>query len=362
MSPSGPDSSRVPSHGGASALGKGRALRAASRAWTASDPIPAPRLVFLNAVGGLLRATSWWERAASRWSSVTLYVSNDERQAGERVGVRSRWAVIPNGVDADYWHPPSLSDRANARAQLGIPAHAHLVLCVARLQRAKGVDVLVSAWPHILRDHPNAQLVIVGDGPDRTQLSACALRQVAFAGTRDPMPFLAAADVFVAPSRWEAGASLAVLEAMACGLPVVATNVNGMRCFLEEQSLAPVESAGALATMISALLHSEVERQRRGRKNRETINMHGSLARSTARTAALTLHTCGESRQRTHRSEARAPGISISPALRCRRCPIHGLVWTQLSAARWGSRRRSRRSRRCAARSRQGGCGRRSPR
>ena len=92
---------------------------------------------------------------------------------------------------------------------------------------------------------PSARLIVVGVGPEMARLMRARPAGVTLAGATDPRQCLAAADVFVAPSRWEAGASLAVMEAMAQGLPVVATQVDGMAAILERRYLAPVDDPRA---------------------------------------------------------------------------------------------------------------------
>jgi glycosyltransferase involved in cell wall biosynthesis len=200
------------------------------------------------AVTGAVRAASLaWERAAARWADTVVCVSDGERADGEVAGVRARrWDVVPNGVDLSRWQP---SSRREARARLGLP-DGPLVVCVGRLSRQKGQDVLLGAWA----DVPGATLVLVGDGPLRDTLAAAAPSSVLLVGRRDDVAdWYAAADVVALPSRWE-GLSLAVLEALACGRPVVATDVTGMRDVLGPASLVPPDDAAALAAALRATL------------------------------------------------------------------------------------------------------------
>ncbi len=122
-------------------------------------------------------------------------------------------------------------ERRRARAQLvsDIGADDAVVVCVGRLSAQKGQDLLVEAWPAIRRASPGAVLVLVGSGPDEGALRAAAGEGVRFVGEQaDVRPWLAAADVVAQPSRYE-GMSLGVLEAMAAGRPVVASDAAGMR-------------------------------------------------------------------------------------------------------------------------------------
>ncbi|MCM2389211.1 glycosyltransferase [Streptomyces albipurpureus] len=220
--------------------------------------------------GSSARLALAWERYGTRWSTRTLCVSETERRAGEAAGIAARWTVIRNGVDLDHFgsdagwggaHDADL-DRRQARAevaQLGqVPDDAPLVLCVGRLCRQKGQDILLTAWPRITAAVPDARLLLVGDGPDRESLVRSAPAKVTFVGAiSDIRPWLRAADLLVLPSRWE-GMALAPLEAMACGKPVVVSDVSGARESLppghEAHCLVPPDDPAALATAVTALL------------------------------------------------------------------------------------------------------------
>ncbi|MEV6401029.1 glycosyltransferase [Streptomyces sp. NPDC051907] len=216
-----------------------------------------------------------WERYGTRWSTRTLCVSETERRAGEKAGIAARWSVIHNGIDFDRFRPDDDgSARASARAALpslaGLPAEAPLVVCVGRLCRQKGQDVLLRAWRQVVAAVPQARLALVGDGPDRAALERLAPADVVFAGaSRDVRPWLHAADLVVLPSRWE-GMALVPLEAMACGRPVVVCDVSGARESLppghEAHALAPPDDPRALATALVALLADPPLRQELGRQ------------------------------------------------------------------------------------------------
>jgi glycosyltransferase involved in cell wall biosynthesis len=136
---------------------------------------------------------------------------------------------------------------------------------------------------------PSARLIVVGVGPEMAKLMHARPGGVTLAGATDPRQCLAAADVFVAPSRWEAGASLAVMEAMAHGLPVVATQVDGMAAILERRYLAPVNDPRALARILEELLGDEHQRHVTGARNRERVHAERNLEACLECTAELTL-------------------------------------------------------------------------
>jgi glycosyltransferase involved in cell wall biosynthesis len=181
------------------------------------------------AVEGRLRSASLaWERAAARWTDLFLCVGEAEEREGWAHGVRGRYAVVHNGVDLQRFRPAGAGARAAARARLGVAAGAPLAVCIGRLTRQKGQDVLLAVWPDVRRRCPDAQLALVGDGDLRPALETAAGAGVTFAGAVDDVrDWLAAADVVVLPSRWE-GLSLTVLEAFAAGRGVVVSDVPGL--------------------------------------------------------------------------------------------------------------------------------------
>ena len=249
---------------------------------------------FYAADGLVKHAAVKWERFATRWSANTICVSDDERLSGEAAGIRAPWTVIPNGVDTGHWRPPSPAERARARRALGVAQDATLAVAVARLHRAKGVDVLLQAWSELHLNSPRARLIVVGDGPEMSNLKRACPGSVTLAGAADPRLCLSAADVLVAPSRWEAGASLAVMEAMAQGLPVVATHVDGMAAILERRYLAPVNDPKALACILEELLGDKHQCRVTGARNRELVHAERNLETCLERTAELTLRVDGQ--------------------------------------------------------------------
>ena len=140
----------------------------------------------------------------------------------------TRMAVIPNGILA-----PPRGSREVVRTELGLAENAPLVLTVARFAPQKDHDSLLTAAPQVLLQHPNARFVFVGDGPELDRIAERVgqdgLEQsVTLLGHRQDVPdLLAAADLFVLPSLFE-GLPLVLLEAMAAGLPVVGTAVDGI--------------------------------------------------------------------------------------------------------------------------------------
>lgn len=213
--------------------------------------------------------------------------------SGVAHGVRARWAVVPNGVDTARFTPPPPRSAVRSRlpALSGTGTDAPLVVCVGRLCRQKGQDVLLRAWPSVTARLPAARLVLVGDGPDRRRLRDAAPPGVLFAGAaRDTAPWYQAADVVVLPSRWE-GMALAPLEAMACGRPVVVTDAGGARECLPPADVpgcvVPVGDEEALAAALSRLLADPELRTAAGLRALAHVTGHHDVTRSAAAVTAL---------------------------------------------------------------------------
>ncbi len=204
---------------------------------------------------------------------------------------RGRLFVIPNGVDVERYRGPV--DREDVRRSLGIAAESRLVIVVAKLFAQKGHGVLLDALPSAsLR--PQDAVLLVGEGPERDQLERTArdrgLTAVRFLGNRPDVPrLLAASDLFVLPSLWE-GLPMALLEGMASGLPVIATDVAGSRQVVatgQNGILVPPGDAGALAASVTRLRADEAERARLGTAARESVEARFSAARQAERHAEV---------------------------------------------------------------------------
>jgi glycosyltransferase involved in cell wall biosynthesis len=230
-----------------------------------------PHAWSFEAVNGVVgKAAAAWERAAARWAQVVVCVSEGERRRGEEAGVRAHFRVIRNGIDLDAIPEASAEDREQARARLGLHPSEPLVVCLGRLARAKGQDVLLRAWPAVRERVPEARLVLVGSGPDAKMLGRRAGAGVELVGERsDVLDWLAAADVVAQPSRWEA-MSLALLEAMARGRSVVVTDVPGTSETLADVpgAVVPVDAPEPLAEAIAARLLDPARADAEGKENR----------------------------------------------------------------------------------------------
>ncbi|MER5311490.1 glycosyltransferase [Streptomyces sp. NPDC002773] len=252
-----------------------------------------PHAWSFEAVEGTVAALARrWERRAARWTHRVVCVSEAERRTGEEAGVRASWSVIHNGVDLARFADTPAGTPTPADTGTGTATDTGdgpVVVCVGRLCRQKGQDVLLAAWPAVLAEVPTARLVLVGDGPDGDRLRAAAGPSVRFTGSvDDTAPWYRAADVVVLPSRWE-GMALAPLEAMASSRPVVVSDVDGARESLppahEPLCLVPPEDPAALATALGRLLGERELRHRLGREAHEHVLNRFDVRRTGAAVA-----------------------------------------------------------------------------
>lgn len=193
----------------------------------------------------------------------------------------SKADVVLNGVPVGR----QAGDRASARASLGIPGDALLIGCVGRLVALKNHRLVIDTFPALLASHPNLHLAVIGEGPLQGELQARidALglsERVHLTGARDDVPgLLPAFDVFVLPSRTE-GLSIALLEACAAGLAIVATDVGGNGEIVRDGAtgcLIPSDDGSALQTALDSLLRSPPERQRLGDAARAWVAANASV-------------------------------------------------------------------------------------
>jgi glycosyltransferase involved in cell wall biosynthesis len=215
-------------------------------------------------------------RPVVRFHAISVHIA--ELMARRLHLAGNRIEVIPRGRDADRLGMRNPERRARARAALQLDERTPLVLAAARHERQKGLDILLEALPTVLRNVPAARLVIAGrtgnDTPllqaviDRLELQAV----VQVLDARSDVPeLLCAADVFVAPSRWE-GLGSVLLEAMALEAPIVASDLPAVRELVDDGEsalLVPPGQPEALAAAIVFVLTGRAAAERRAREARE---------------------------------------------------------------------------------------------
>ncbi|MGK2940203.1 MAG: glycosyltransferase [Immundisolibacter sp.] len=194
-----------------------------------------------------------------------IAVSDSLRQLALELGVSpTRVEVIGNGVDAVRFAP---RPRLQARAALGIAPDSPVLVSVGTLVERKGFHRVIALLPALRQSHPGLIYLVVGGGGPEGDMSGELRTQVAALGLEDAVQFLgplapdelslplSAADVFVLASRNEGWANV-LLEAMACGLPVVATDVGGNAEVVCRQDLGCIVPFGDAAMLQQALVQA----------------------------------------------------------------------------------------------------------
>lgn len=228
-----------------------------------------PRVAFLLGFHGLDHAGRFTRRdrlvvaAARRLKTRFATVASAGRRRLERELAipENRIVTIPNGIDLSRFEPPDETARSKARASFGLEPDAFVVGTVASLTRVKRQDVLIDAFAAAVRRDPILRLLLVGDGPLREPLWArcrdhgLADKVIMPGRLDDPERALAAMDAYVCSSDSECFNN-AVLEAAACGLPIVATDVGDNAAVIRPDREGLIVAAGdveGLAHAIAAL-------------------------------------------------------------------------------------------------------------
>ena len=234
-------------------------------------------------VGGRMAGLYLWiERLLARWSDAIVAVSEQEADEGRaKLGSGAdRIRVIPNGVDTARFSP---------EGEIAERTDDPLIVCVGRISEQKGQDIAIRALASL--ENQKARLRLVGDEyppgrRDHLQQLATELgvaERIEWWGkVSDTAPQFRAADVVIAPSRWE-GMSLVFLEAMACGAAIVVSDVAGSQALGEAGVILPVEDSSALAREVDALLADPAGRRRLGMAARErsaTFDLNLTLKRT----------------------------------------------------------------------------------
>jgi glycosyltransferase involved in cell wall biosynthesis len=245
---------------------------------------------------GVVRIIDGW--TGRRFTAHFHAITHAVRDAGvKELGIRpDRVTVIPRGRDPERLGHPSAERRLAARKSLGIVAEVPVVVTVGRQEFQKGQWHLLEAAPEVCRRHPGTKILVAGrsggvsdrlmDVHRRLDLGA----DVRFLGYREDVPeVLAAADLFVFPSLFE-GLGGALIEAMALGLPIVASDIPAIREVVEEGRNALLVPAGdpeQLAHAIDELLSNADRRHAFGAESRRIFEGRFTLDRSMEGMVAL---------------------------------------------------------------------------
>ena len=183
------------------------------------------------------------------------------------------YRIIPNGIDTEHFHVDGPARKEFTDGRINI-------LFVGRLERRKGLGYLLNACNEVKHDFPNFRLIIVGPGTvlrpwyEKTAEDTGLTDNVVFTGfvpSAELPSYYRSADIFCAPATGGESFGIVLLEAMACGKPVVATNIQGYASVLahgEEGLLVPPKDEKALAQALLSLLHDKSLRLRMGNKGK----------------------------------------------------------------------------------------------
>jgi len=238
-----------------------------------------------------LREVTWREwayRLTDSLCDLTTQISHVGLERYVRVGAvpHNKIRVVPNGVDTALFYPDQ-EVRHTTRAKLGV-GDLFVWLAVGRIEEAKDYPTLVRALATLLRESDKMTLVIVGEGSRGEEMKTLAgeLRlgdRVRFLGIRRDVPrIMGAADGYVMSSSWE-GLPMVLLEAQACGLPVVTTAVGGCAEVVQDGRtgfLVPPQDPNALAqAMLRVMALPEAERRQMSEAARRHVVASFSLDR-----------------------------------------------------------------------------------
>lgn len=238
------------------------------------------------------------ERLLARWTDALVAISPQiERELLDthRIGRPDQFRVVPLGFDLAPFAAIDDDARRGARVALNLPNEAPIVTSVGRLTSIKQPRLFLETARIVKTRWPNAVFLIAGDGELRAELEALTdaldLRDsVRFLGWQRDLPRIyAASDVFLLTSRNE-GTPVALIEAMAAGVPGVSTDVGGVRDVISESDLgirAPSGEAGALADAVHTLLGRPDLRRHMGERARQSVLQRYSLDRLAGDIAAL---------------------------------------------------------------------------
>jgi glycosyltransferase involved in cell wall biosynthesis len=250
-------------------------------------------------------------KRADRFIAISEAIADEFRDAGFPLSQIRR---IPNGVDLEAFKPVSRELALELRQKLGLRRSAFLFLYTGRLHRHKGLASLLDAWRHVAAMNTSAHLVLVGANSPHLGVEV-ELRSyvtehfmsdtVTFAGRQgEVLAYIQAADAFVLPSQRE-GLSIALLEAMACGLPAVGTRTSGTVELIrpgENGYLVEIGDSAGMARAMTSLVQYPRRAREMGLASRALVEREFGLEVAASRHLALL-------------SELRSTDLEVAPAI-----------------------------------------------
>jgi glycosyltransferase involved in cell wall biosynthesis len=218
-------------------------------------------------------------------------------------GIAAATKVIYNGVDPAHYEPAQFAEAgAGFRKGLGIPTTAAVITSVAGLRVEKNHVGMVRAFAAVAADHPEAYLLFAGDGPERDKITPLILehnlegRVLLLGKVTDVRPLLAASDATVLASTAIETFSIAMLESMAMGKPVISSDIGGHREAISSGVtgyLVPIGDTPRLSEAFAAALSDRDNLKRMGEQARRVVMERFSLRKMVEETENLVLTACG---------------------------------------------------------------------
>jgi len=263
-----------------------------------------PRLVLaLHTTVNHNRRDEWFNKLLYQWLMrscdriICVCKAQESYWQGKYPFLRGRTTVIYNGVDAEWFDPDKARIAgAQLRERYGVPADAFVACCIAGFRPEKGHGHLLQAFKQVVSNCPNAYLLLAGDGVLRKEMELLAAeaglsRHVIFLGLlSDVRPLLAASDVSVIASTAVETFSIAMLESLAMGVPMVATDIGGTAEAIREPHtglLVPADDVERLAGALERMRSVPRARHTMGEAGRGLVMREFSSATMTDATARL---------------------------------------------------------------------------
>jgi glycosyltransferase involved in cell wall biosynthesis len=237
---------------------------------------------------GPIRLRNYFLKKADAFLSISGII----REEFEACGIpSSQIASIANGIDTDTFQPAAPARRLALKKQLHLPEDRFLFAYSGKLNRGKGLDFLMQIWPTWLTKHPKSALVLIGGGSMQFLSCETELREfvkthhleesVLFTGyVTNVNEYLQASDAFLFPSESEA-LPLALLEALACGLPTIASDIGGNRDVVidgQEGRIAPLKDEKVWLSLMDSFIARPEAAQKLAQKGRQTVCERFSIA------------------------------------------------------------------------------------
>jgi 1,2-diacylglycerol 3-alpha-glucosyltransferase len=222
-----------------------------------------------------------WRMTTAYYNKCNVVISPTQSLANDLIksGLKKTVKIIPNGIDIDFFHPVSDEEKNRIKKTYGIRSHS--LVYVGRISYEKNLAQLIKIFFLLIKNEnmKDTKLMLVGDGPERKKLEALGRKlnldkNIIWTGTLRGQTWKEAFscnDIFVTASKSE-NMPLTVLEAMACGLPIVTADEKGLKEIIKENQngyLCQIDNAGETAQKIKNILEDATKRERFGRASRE---------------------------------------------------------------------------------------------